>query len=126
MLKLEKRVHLSAGVQIGGVLEPAQATPTIIEDDAFIGAGCIVVEGVCVSEGACLPRGWCSAHQQKFLKLMEMEKLFKSIMEWFHKNAIVIRGTSKRRSAFSNANFGGVSHRRNRKKVEINDLLRQF
>jgi 2,3,4,5-tetrahydropyridine-2-carboxylate N-succinyltransferase len=52
-----KRVHLSGGVGIGGVLEPPQAQPVIIEDDAFIGSRAIVVEGVRVGEGAVLGAG---------------------------------------------------------------------
>jgi 2,3,4,5-tetrahydropyridine-2-carboxylate N-succinyltransferase len=47
-------VHLSGGVGIGGVLEPPQAQPVIIEDYAFIGSRCVVVEGVLVEEGAVL------------------------------------------------------------------------
>jgi len=47
-------VHLSGGVGIGGVLEPPQATPVIVEDGAFIGSRCIVVEGAVVGEGAVL------------------------------------------------------------------------
>jgi 2,3,4,5-tetrahydropyridine-2-carboxylate N-succinyltransferase len=47
-------VHLSGGVGIGGVLEPPQATPVVIEDGAFIGSRCIVVEGVVVGEEAVL------------------------------------------------------------------------
>jgi 2,3,4,5-tetrahydropyridine-2-carboxylate N-succinyltransferase len=50
-------VHLSGGVGIGGVLEPLQATPVIIEDGAFIGSRCIVVEGVVVEERAVLGAG---------------------------------------------------------------------
>ena len=50
-------VHLSGGVGIGGVLEPLQATPTIIEDDCFIGARSEVVEGVIVERGAVLSMG---------------------------------------------------------------------
>ena len=50
-------VHLSGGVGIGGVLEPPQASPVIIEDGAFIGSRCIVVEGVRVGEGAVLGAG---------------------------------------------------------------------
>jgi 2,3,4,5-tetrahydropyridine-2,6-dicarboxylate N-succinyltransferase len=46
--QIGRNVHLSGGVGIGGVLEPPQATPTIIEDDCFIGSRCIVVEGVVV------------------------------------------------------------------------------
>ena len=48
--QIGKNVHLSGGVGIGGVLEPVQATPTIIEDDCFIGSRCIVVEGVRVEK----------------------------------------------------------------------------
>jgi 2,3,4,5-tetrahydropyridine-2-carboxylate N-succinyltransferase len=52
--QIGKNVHLSGGVGIGGVLEPVQAAPVIIEDDAFIGSRCIVVEGVRVGKGAVL------------------------------------------------------------------------
>ena len=52
-----RRVHLSGGVGIGGVLEPPQAAPVIIEDDAFIGSRAIVVEGVRVGAGAVLGAG---------------------------------------------------------------------
>lgn len=55
--QIGKNVHLSGGVGIGGVLEPVQATPVIIEDNAFIGSRCIVVEGVIVEEGAVLGAG---------------------------------------------------------------------
>jgi len=50
-------VHLSGGVGIGGVLEPLQATPTIIEDDCFIGARSEVVEGVIIGKGSVLSMG---------------------------------------------------------------------
>jgi 2,3,4,5-tetrahydropyridine-2-carboxylate N-succinyltransferase len=52
--QIGKNVHLSGGVGIGGVLEPLQAAPVIIEDDAFIGSRCIVVEGVRVGKAAVL------------------------------------------------------------------------
>jgi len=55
--QIGKRVHLSGGVGIGGVLEPLQATPTIIEDDCFIGARSEVAEGVIVREGAVISMG---------------------------------------------------------------------
>ncbi len=51
------RVHLSAGVMVGGVLEPAGARPVIIDDDAFIGAGCLLLDGVLVGRGAVLAAG---------------------------------------------------------------------
>lgn len=50
-------VHLSGGVGIGGVLEPANAVPVVIEDDAFIGSRCMVVEGARVGRGAVLGAG---------------------------------------------------------------------
>ena len=52
--QIGKNVHLSGGVGIGGVLEPLQAAPVIIEDNAFIGSRCIVVEGVRVGKEAVL------------------------------------------------------------------------
>ncbi len=55
--QIGKNVHLSGGVGIGGVLEPLQATPTIIEDNCFIGARSEVVEGVIVGRGAVLSMG---------------------------------------------------------------------
>jgi 2,3,4,5-tetrahydropyridine-2-carboxylate N-succinyltransferase len=55
--QIGKNVHLSGGVGIGGVLEPLQATPTIIEDDCFIGARAEVAEGVIVEAGAVISMG---------------------------------------------------------------------
>ncbi|HXE25247.1 MAG TPA: 2,3,4,5-tetrahydropyridine-2,6-dicarboxylate N-succinyltransferase [Roseiarcus sp.] len=55
--QIGRNVHLSGGVGIGGVLEPLQASPTIIEDDCFIGARSEVVEGVIVGQGAVLAMG---------------------------------------------------------------------
>jgi 2,3,4,5-tetrahydropyridine-2-carboxylate N-succinyltransferase len=55
--QIGRNVHLSGGVGIGGVLEPLQASPTVIEDDCFIGARSEVVEGVIVSQGSVLAMG---------------------------------------------------------------------
>lgn len=55
--QIGRNVHLSGGVGIGGVLEPLQATPTIIEDNCFIGARSEIVEGVIVEEGAVISMG---------------------------------------------------------------------
>ncbi len=52
--QIGRNVHLSGGVGIGGVLEPLQASPVIIEDGCFIGSRCIVVEGVIVEKEAVL------------------------------------------------------------------------
>jgi 2,3,4,5-tetrahydropyridine-2-carboxylate N-succinyltransferase len=55
--QIGKNVHLSGGVGIGGVLEPLQAGPTIIEDNCFVGARSEVVEGVVVGEGSVISMG---------------------------------------------------------------------
>lgn len=55
--QIGKNVHLSGGVGIGGVLEPVQAGPTIIEDDCFVGARSEIVEGVVVEEGSVISMG---------------------------------------------------------------------
>jgi 2,3,4,5-tetrahydropyridine-2-carboxylate N-succinyltransferase len=55
--QIGRNVHLSGGVGIGGVLEPLQASPTIIEDDCFIGARSEIVEGVIVEKGAVISMG---------------------------------------------------------------------
>lgn len=55
--QIGRHVHLSGGVGIGGVLEPLQATPTIIEDNCFIGSRCIIVEGVRVRKEAVIGAG---------------------------------------------------------------------
>ena len=55
--QIGKRVHLSGGAGIGGVLEPLQAAPTIVEDDCFIGARSEIVEGVVVEKGSVIAMG---------------------------------------------------------------------
>ena len=64
------RVHLSAAVQIGGVLEPAGARPVIVEDDAFIGGGCGLYEGVVVGRGAVLGAGVILTGQGRLIDLV--------------------------------------------------------
>lgn len=55
--QIGKNVHLSGGVGIGGVLEPLQARPVVVEDNVFIGSRCVVVEGALIEEGAVLGAG---------------------------------------------------------------------
>ena len=112
--QIGKRVHLSAGVQIGGVLGSTNNS-TIIEDDAFIGAGCIVVEGYTFLEGGTgVVLGASTKNSWNWWKWKNYSK---SIMGGSTK-CNCYSGARQRRNAFSNANFGGVSHRRNRKKVK--------
>ncbi len=55
--QIGKNVHLSAGVQIGGVLEPVGQSPVVIEDDCFVGAGAVIVEGILVKKRAVIAPG---------------------------------------------------------------------
>jgi 2,3,4,5-tetrahydropyridine-2,6-dicarboxylate N-succinyltransferase len=65
--QIGKNVHLSGGVGIGGVLEPLQANPTIIEDNCFIGARSEVVEGVIIGEGSVISMGVYLGQSTKIL-----------------------------------------------------------
>jgi len=87
--QIGKRVHLSAGVQIGGVLEPIGANPVIIEDDAFIGAGCIVVEGIIVEEKAVLAPSVTLSKSIPIYDLVNECEIKNGIIP---KNAIVVPG----------------------------------
>jgi 2,3,4,5-tetrahydropyridine-2-carboxylate N-succinyltransferase len=65
------RVHLSAGVQVGGVLEPPNARPVIVEDGAFVGAQCGLFEGVLVGRGAVLGAGVTLTGTSRLYDLVE-------------------------------------------------------
>ena len=65
--QIGKNVHLSGGVGIGGVLEPVQAAPVIIEDNCFIGSRCIVVEGVRICKEAVLGANVCLTQSTKII-----------------------------------------------------------
>ena len=71
--QIGKNVHLSGGVGIGGVLEPLQAAPVIIEDGAFIGSRCIVVEGVRVEKEAVLGANVCLTASTKIIDVTGAE-----------------------------------------------------
>ena len=69
--QIGKHVHLSGGVGIGGVLEPVQAAPVIIEDNCFIGSRCIVVEGVRVRKEAVLGAGVVLTQSTKIIDVTQ-------------------------------------------------------
>ncbi len=120
--QIGKGVHLSGGVGIGGVLEPLQAEPTIIEDNCFIGARSEVVEGVIVREGAVLGMG---VYIGQSTKIVDRETGKVSYGE-VPAGAVVVSG--------SMPSTGGVNlycavivkkvDARTRAKVGINELLR--
>jgi 2,3,4,5-tetrahydropyridine-2-carboxylate N-succinyltransferase len=73
--QIGKHVHLSGGVGIGGVLEPVQAAPVIIEDNCFIGSRCIVVEGVRVGKEAVLGANVVLTQSTKIIDVSNKEKI---------------------------------------------------
>jgi 2,3,4,5-tetrahydropyridine-2-carboxylate N-succinyltransferase len=73
--QIGKHVHLSGGVGIGGVLEPPQAAPVIVEDGAFIGSRCIVVEGAHISKRAVLGAGVVITGSSKVIDVTSPEKV---------------------------------------------------
>ncbi len=88
--QIGKDVHLSGGVGIGGVLEPAQAAPVIIEDGAFIGSRCIVVEGARVSKRAVLGAGVTITGSSKIIDVTGPEP--KEYIGFVPENSVVIPG----------------------------------
>lgn len=89
--QIGKNVHLSGGVGIGGVLEPVQASPVIIEDDAFLGSRCIVVEGVIIESGAVLGAGVTITASTKIIDVTGSTPI--ETRGRVRRNAVVIPGT---------------------------------
>jgi 2,3,4,5-tetrahydropyridine-2-carboxylate N-succinyltransferase len=94
--QIGKHVHLSAGVQIGGVLEPIGLTPVVIEDNAFIGAGSIIVEGICVRQGAVIAPGVVLSQATSVYDAVN-EKILERGSD-IPENAVVVPGTRPVRS----------------------------
>lgn len=89
--QIGKNVHLSGGVGIGGVLEPIQAAPVIIEDNVFVGSRCIVVEGVHVSKEAVLGANVVLTASSKIIDVTGAEPVeYKGFVP---PNSVVIPGT---------------------------------
>lgn len=89
--QIGKRVHLSGGVGIGGVLEPLQAQPVIVEDDCFIGSRAIIVEGVIVEKEAVIGAGVVLTSSTKILDVSGNEIIeYKGIIP---SRSVVIPGT---------------------------------
>ena len=85
-------VHLSGGVGIGGVLEPLRATPVIIEDHAFIGSRCIIVEGAYIEEGAIIGAGVTITGSTRIIDVTKTQEVI--YRGHVPKNSIVIPGQS--------------------------------
>ena len=125
--QIGKNVHLSGGVGIGGVLEPLQAAPVIIEDNAFIGSRCIVVEGVRVETEAVLGAGVVLTMSTKIIDVTGDEKVeYKGVVP---ARSVVIPGSYVKE--FPSGNFNvpcaliiGKRKESTNKKTSLNDALR--
>lgn len=126
--QIGKHVHLSGGVGIGGVLEPVQAAPVIIEDHAFIGSRCIVVEGVRVEREAVLGAGVTLTMSTKIIDVTGNEPVeYKGVVP---ARSVVIPGTYTKQ--FPAGEFQvpcaliiGQRKESTDKKTSLNDSLRE-
>jgi 2,3,4,5-tetrahydropyridine-2,6-dicarboxylate N-succinyltransferase len=121
--QIGKRVHLSVGVCIGGVLEPVQAQPTIVEDNCFIGAHSSVVEGVIVEENSVIAMG---VHLGQSTKILDRETRTISYGR-IPAGSVVIAGTlPSADGSYSTACAIIVKKvdERSRAKTSVNELLR--
>ena len=121
--QIGKNCHLSGGVGIGGVLEPLQATPVIIEDNCFIGARSEVAEGVIVREGAVLAMGVFLSQSTKIFNRLTGEITYGEIPAY----SVVVPGSlpSKDGShSLACAVIVKIVDERTRSKTGVNELLR--
>ena len=120
--QIGKNVHLSGGVGIGGVLEPMQASPTIIEDNSFIGARSEVVEGVIVREGSVLGMGVYIGQSAKIVDRETGEVMYGEVPPY----SVVVSGSmpSKNNISLYCAVIVKTVDERTRSKTGINELLR--
>jgi len=121
--QIGKNVHLSGGVGIGGVLEPLQANPTIIEDNCFIGARSEVVEGVIVEEGAVISMGVYIGQSTKIFNRETNKVTFGRIPA----GSVVVSGNLPSKDGSYSLYCAVIVKQvdaKTRSKVGINDLLR--
>lgn len=127
--QIGKNVHLSGGVGIGGVLEPLQASPVIIEDNCFIGSRAIVVEGVIVKQGAVIGANVVLTKSTKIIDVSQNEPIeFTGVVP---ENSVVIPGT--RAKNFPAGEFQvacaliiGKRNANTDAKTSLNEVLREF
>ena len=127
--QIGKDVHLSGGVGIGGVLEPLQAAPVIIEDGAFIGSRCIVVEGVRVEKEAVLGANVCLTASTKIIDVTGDEP--KEYKGFVPARSVVIPGSYTKKFAAGEyqvpcALIIGTRKPSTDLKTSLNDALREY
>jgi 2,3,4,5-tetrahydropyridine-2-carboxylate N-succinyltransferase len=122
--QIGRNVHLSGGVGIGGVLEPLQASPTIIEDNCFIGSRCIVVEGVRVEREAVLGANVVLTQSTRIIDVTGEEPVVPA-------RSVVIPGSYTKSFPAGNYQVAcaliiGQRKESTDKKTSLNDALRDF
>jgi 2,3,4,5-tetrahydropyridine-2-carboxylate N-succinyltransferase len=123
--QIGKNVHLSGGVGIGGVLEPLQAAPTIIEDDCFIGARSEIVEGVIVESGAVISMGVFIGQSTRIYDRERDEILYGRVPA----GAVVVPGTLPAKNGKYGLSCAVIVKRvdaQTRAKTSLNELLRNI
>ncbi|QIK38341.1 2,3,4,5-tetrahydropyridine-2,6-dicarboxylate N-succinyltransferase [Caldichromatium japonicum] len=123
--QIGKNVHLSGGVGIGGVLEPVQAAPTIIEDNCFIGARSEIVEGVIIGEGSVISMGVYIGQSTKIYNRMTGEITYGRIPP----GSVVVPGSLPAKDGSHSLYCAVIIKQvdeRTRSKVGINELLRDI
>ncbi len=128
--QIGKRVHLSGGVGIGGVLEPLQNQPVIIEDDVFIGSRCVVAEGVRVEEGAVLGAGVVLTASTRILDVYSSSQPIE-YRGRVPRNSVVIPGAALKQFAAGEFSVAvaliiGERSAQTDRKTSLNQLLRDF
>ena len=121
--QIGRNVHISGGAGIGGVLEPLQAGPVIIEDDCFIGARSEVAEGVIIEQGAVLSMGVFLGASTKIVERATGEILYGRVPAY----SVVVPGTLPARDGGPSLACAVIVKRvdeRTRSKTSINELLR--
>lgn len=124
-----KGVHVSGGVGLGGVLEPIQAKPVVIEDHVFLGSRAIVVEGVCIKENAVIGAGVVLTASTKILDVTSSQ-----VVEYVGevpKNSVVIPGSKSKKFPAGTyqtpcALIIGQRSEKTNKKISLNDCLREL
>ena len=123
--QIGKNCHISGGAGIGGVLEPMQANPTIIEDNCFIGARSEIVEGVIVGEGSVLSMGVFIGQSTKIVYRETGEVIYGKIPPY----SVIVPGSIPSKDGKGPALYCAVIIKqvdeKTRSKTSINDLLRE-
>lgn len=102
--QIGKRVHIGAGTQIGGVLEPSNSLPVIVEDEVFIGGNCGIYEGVIIRHGAVIGAGVIITASTPVYDIVKREVVRKSSNDpiIIPENAVVVSGNRQIEDSFAN------------------------